>query len=813
VFRHGIDISRHQNKGVYVCTIGKHRRQSSDSTKVICTLCEGCQEEPDADPSPERGANYCPITLKYQGQTVTLRPWDPYKCVISAAMCRNLIHFPIRPGSGVFAIGCSLQTLSHIADILGPQGRLVGVIDKVHGQWPSSEELRRFWKNHPGVSVVSEDMHSASLGRYECLLGLPLSSKYAFLMGLHDRLGANSVVRQLASSPDPSKCAKHIFSFLEAGHPPDVRCLVVVHWPPNTRVDVIRAVVLTHLDILQRWRAQRKKAEEVEDRKPGAESDSVEGEGDRSDRQNEGENSASAPDTQGESTSKKRPKDDQESPQWVVLDLPTDNLVISNTNADVHNKLMEVADDMKRLRSGLRTGLQAKEQLLLTPYFPNHALLLMKYVANSDSNKKASKRSAAAASQGADGEEAAGPRVQEDRPPSTATMPLPSFGGKFGMKAGPPGASPGLPMPDVPSSGSTATSAAAASRPSHGASVSGAASKATKPGMVLAKAANAAAASAGATSSAGGVPPVALTGGSAASTSSKAASKSKTKGGSDRLLYLDAQGNPQQQPNQHQHQAQQSQQQQQSSQHHKQHPLLRELALSGSVGETGVINLSERGMPDYSALAAASGPGSALASMQAQAFEAFGLPISHLQASQGLGNGASAAMLMQRAKGGASDVGRGAPGLHGRQPYPGTGPPGPVVPGPLGPYGAADAGFGGLDLGGSGAWPPHLGGAGAPPGLWDGFAADTGAPLPGADAPGWRQPGFGHFGGCGKGGGGPGGLGGKGVAGMLGGRGGGGPWRGGAGPGAQSNPASSPPGGASGFPAHLESLQYMPMSF
>ncbi|CAE8599872.1 unnamed protein product [Polarella glacialis] len=375
IFRHGIDISRHHLKGLYVCMVGKNRKKSNNPlAEVICTVRDGRSDECDwEDDAGACGSEYGPITLSYQGLDVILRPWDPEKCVLAAAIHNRLIHFPIRPGSVAFALGCSLRSLSHMADIVGPKGHIVNVIciNDPSQTVPGDSQLVSFHRRHPNVSVISADVQAATLEKYELLLSVPDSSKYAFLMATHPRLGATSPARLLTE--DAPKLCKHIFDFLECGYPAITKCLVVCHWPADTAVDVVREVVLTHIDILQRWRPSKNISllEEEPDSAGGIDSTEAERDTDRD----------------GDKHSSKRSKNKEEVgsvPQWVFLDIPTDNIRAGSPDANLHTKLIEVVDDMKRFTSGLRTGLLAKEQLLLSPYFPSHALLLLKYAMHLD---------------------------------------------------------------------------------------------------------------------------------------------------------------------------------------------------------------------------------------------------------------------------------------------------------------------------------------------------------------------------------------------------------------------------------------------
>lgn len=463
IVRHGIDIRRHPFKGVYVCTIGKNQKHTSQA-EVICTLREGRDiDEATNQSEPEYG----PITLSYRGLQATLRPWTPHQCVIAAGIHNGLIHFPIRPGTRIFALGCSLQTLSHLADTVRESGRLIGVISENHPERPTQEQLAQFFKRHPRVPVIIEDVHNATLEKYELRLSLPLSSRHAFLMAMHPRLGADSPARLLAA--DTQKLVEHIFSFLICVDAAKVKCLVVCHWPPETKVETVREVVLTHIDILQRWRAPRVEKQGrgvvtfaentgmANDNTNDDDDEEQDQEQDQDDQEGDGTGDGmGSSDAQGMKTDqqdgvreKKRSKKDKAEAvlQWVLLDLPTDRIITEKTPHDFNSKLTEVVESIKRLKSGLRTGLLAKELLRLTPYFHNDVLLLMKYVAHHDqrTRKCTRKKNLQPAVPDDEGEEVEGVLVGET-PPSSSSMPMPSFLGGGGAKSlalpAPGGASP-----------------------------------------------------------------------------------------------------------------------------------------------------------------------------------------------------------------------------------------------------------------------------------------------------------------------------------------------------------------------------------
>merc|ERR1712060_485238 len=108
---------------------------------------------------------------------------------------------------------------------------------------------------HPGASIIIDEIQVASFERYERLLSLPKASKYAFLGALHPRLGARSPARKLSEAREPSTLVKHIFDFLVCNDAANIQCLVVRRGSPDAQIEVIRETVLSHIDMLQQWKA------------------------------------------------------------------------------------------------------------------------------------------------------------------------------------------------------------------------------------------------------------------------------------------------------------------------------------------------------------------------------------------------------------------------------------------------------------------------------------------------------------------------------------------------------------------------------
>ncbi|CAK0908393.1 unnamed protein product, partial [Prorocentrum cordatum] len=168
---------------------------------------------------------------------------------------------------------------------------------------------------------------------------------------------------------------KKIFSFIEFPEALKAKCLVLCHSSTERSVDTMRDVVSTHIDILQRSPASKAKEKDPRNGKEtGKDSSGSSGDEDqKKQRQKKDKGSQEGEDHRGQ--------------LWVLLDLRTDHLVTSGDSPDVNSKLSEVVEKMKRLGSGRRTGMQAKEQLLLSPYFPNHSLLLLKYASHRDERR------------------------------------------------------------------------------------------------------------------------------------------------------------------------------------------------------------------------------------------------------------------------------------------------------------------------------------------------------------------------------------------------------------------------------------------
>mmetsp|Transcript_73225 Transcript_73225/g.214676 ORF Transcript_73225/g.214676 Transcript_73225/m.214676 type:complete len:716 (+) Transcript_73225:50-2197(+) len=371
ILRYGIEVSKHSLQGVHILSTKEKKKPdgtSSPPCEIMCTLLEGCTVGNAIDSGlPEPG----PITVTYRGMPATLRPWDPHSCVMAAAIDQGFLHFPIRPCGRVFVVGCSLTTLSHISDILGPSGRLIGIIsDGVQHQKPTPEMFRTFFLRYPHATIISTNTQYASFECYQRLLSLPDSSKMAFLMAFHSRLGAASPARKL--SVDRKKLVGLIFSFILCDDAADVNTLVFGQWPDGTSANTVCEAVLAHIDILRQWTRLRRAAAKLQDEaQSGSNSDIPLG-------AEEGKDTASSAAEQHRKSRARSTQEGDSQLKWVLLDVPSESTVNSSSSGEVFGQWAQ-------LTSKLRRGLVVKEQLVLRPHLPHRSLLLLKYSRHHDS--------------------------------------------------------------------------------------------------------------------------------------------------------------------------------------------------------------------------------------------------------------------------------------------------------------------------------------------------------------------------------------------------------------------------------------------
>jgi len=247
-------------------------------------------------------------------------PWNPYKCPIAAAIYNNLWHFPARNGWSILLVNPNVHTICHLSNVVGKAGKVTALIEG-----DLDDRFMGLQKNRSNVFLASVPVHK-DLEDYERILSLPNRCKYAFLMGLHPRLGANSFVKLLANSPHPAQFMQLIFSFLEHRALAGVTSIIICSSNSIQNVADAQKVALNHIDIVRRWKPLRHEKGVV-----------------------------SVP------TSK----------IWVLMHLPVGS---DTTNVD------NLVKGMKQEGDGNPTGLFPKELVGLKPFFDKcAALLLLKY--------------------------------------------------------------------------------------------------------------------------------------------------------------------------------------------------------------------------------------------------------------------------------------------------------------------------------------------------------------------------------------------------------------------------------------------------
>lgn len=126
------------------------------------------------------------IAVEEEGQKVEYRVWNPFRSKIAAAVVGGVEEIHIAPGKKVLYIGAaSGTTVSHVSDIVGPEGMVYGVEMSAR----SGRDLIGMAKKRTNVIPIVED------ARY------PL--KYRMLVGMVDVVFAD------VAQPDQARIVAH----------------------------------------------------------------------------------------------------------------------------------------------------------------------------------------------------------------------------------------------------------------------------------------------------------------------------------------------------------------------------------------------------------------------------------------------------------------------------------------------------------------------------------------------------------------------------------------------------------------------------
>jgi len=261
------------------------------------------------------------VTLSAPDRTFTFSPWNPYMCPIAAGIYNNLWHVPARYGWSILLVNPNVHTICHLSNVVGTTGRVTAFIEG-----DLDERFMRLQKNRSNVFLASAPVNK-DLEECERILGLSNRCKYAFLMGLHSRLGANSFVKLLASAPgaDSTKLTQLIFSFVEYRALARVTSIIICSSNSVQNVVDTQKIALNYIDIVRKW-----KLSSHEQGVPSVPTSKI----------------------------------------WVLMHLPVGSDTI---NVD------KLVKGMKQEGDGNPTGLFPKELVGLKPFFDKCALLLLKY--------------------------------------------------------------------------------------------------------------------------------------------------------------------------------------------------------------------------------------------------------------------------------------------------------------------------------------------------------------------------------------------------------------------------------------------------
>jgi len=216
----------------------------------------------------------------------------------------------------------NVHTICHLSNVVGETGRVTAFIEG-----DLDDNFMQLQRNRANVYLASAPVNKEQ-EEYDRILGLSSRCKYAFLMALHPRLGANSFARSLATGPlgvNPTKLVQLIFSFLEHRALARVTSIIICSSSSGQNVVDTQKVALNHIEMVRRW-----KASSHEQGFPSVPTSKI----------------------------------------WVLMHLPVGSDTI---NVD------KLVKGMKQEGDGNPTGLFPKELVGLKPFFDKCALLLLKY--------------------------------------------------------------------------------------------------------------------------------------------------------------------------------------------------------------------------------------------------------------------------------------------------------------------------------------------------------------------------------------------------------------------------------------------------
>lgn len=178
-----VTIEAHRHEGVFIARSKEDALVTLNSTPGKDVYGEK-RIQVEGPPGPDGN----PVKLEY-------RVWNPFRSKIAAAILGGVDHIHIKPGSKVLYLGGAAgTTVSHVSDIVGPQG----VVYAVEFALRPGRDLINMAKSRTNVIPIIEDARH------------PL--KYRMLMGMVDTIFAD------VAQPDQARIvALNANYFLKAG--------------------------------------------------------------------------------------------------------------------------------------------------------------------------------------------------------------------------------------------------------------------------------------------------------------------------------------------------------------------------------------------------------------------------------------------------------------------------------------------------------------------------------------------------------------------------------------------------------------------
>merc|ERR1719293_142096 len=151
-------------------------------------------------------------------EKIEYRVWNPFRSKLGAGIVGGVASMPIKPGSKVLYLGgASGTTVSHVADLVGPEG-LVYAVEFSHR---SGRDLVNMAKKRPNVIPIIEDARHPQkyrmlVGMVDCVFADVAQPDQARIVALNSqyflKTGGHFVISIKASCIDSTAEAESVFA-------------------------------------------------------------------------------------------------------------------------------------------------------------------------------------------------------------------------------------------------------------------------------------------------------------------------------------------------------------------------------------------------------------------------------------------------------------------------------------------------------------------------------------------------------------------------------------------------------------------------